>query len=526
MLQPNPLSSNSLSIFYDLFKSDQSSSLHVKIQMLNNKIEGVLTQYHSSNDVQKGYDLLVQLENKVNTLFEHYQDYQFEESDINALTNLCRRINEDPIFQEIRESFTDLLLAQQLASDGLQKPKSPNRKQKIEKENLNDVNSQAEEAQPQPSVFNQEKIQKSSDKSGSLMSGSTLPTLESVDKMSPISSLGIKEEEKDAIDPHIEASEEEKERRESDQLTQGIQSKDSISVNDIQQLFVNMKEEYGQHKIDPAYEFLQKIKSLSTTTQSTELRALIQESKVLMDEIEMFYEFSMKILHEMEDEHGYCLERVKNNFDVKYKSVKGERLGLKMEGIVNVSLFNFLALINEPEGYTKWMPFCSQARLVKQINRATKSFYIKCSLPPPICGREMYGYGGGFDRLQKNGSILLVSKSINLDHGAQQRLGLNIPSKSKTTRMEMEYMGVELYPIGPGQPKMKMVLKFDPKIKYLPLSFVNWHVRKLGHIFVDRIVSRASNFKGSLWERKIQENRELYGFLEERFNQFLQSKNF
>ena len=94
----------------------------------------------------------------------------------------------------------------------------------------------------------------------------------------------------------------------------------------------------------------------------------------------MFYEFSTKILHEMEDEQvtiknqlnsyknqGYCLERVKNNFDVKYKSVKGERLGLKMEGIVNVSLFNFLALINEPEGYTKWMPFCSQARLVKNI---------------------------------------------------------------------------------------------------------------------------------------------------------------
>jgi len=480
--------------------------------MLNNKIEGALTQYNSSKDVQKGHNLLTHLENKVNALFEHYQDYQFEESDINELTNLCRRINEDPVFQEIRESFTELLMTQQKPS--------------IEKENLNDVNSQAEKAQAQPNVFNQEKIQEPSDKDGSPTLGSTLPTLESVDKVSPMASIETKEEEKDAIDRHIEVSEEEKERMGSDQLTQEIKGKDSISANDIQQLFLNMKEEYGQHKIDPSYEFLQKIKSLNTTTRSEELQALIQENKVLMDEIEMFYEFSMKILHEMEDEHGYCLEKIKNNFDVKYKSVKGERLGFKMEGIVNVSLFNFLALINEPEGYTKWMPFCSQARLVKQINRAAKSFYVKCSLPPPICGREMYGYGGGFDRLQKNGSILLVSKSINLDHEAQQRLGLNIPSKSKTTRMEMEYMGVELYPIGPGQTKLKMVLKFDPKIKYLPLSFVNWHVRKLGHIFVDRIVSRASNFKGSLWERKIQENRELYGFLEERFNQFLQSKNF
>ena len=150
--------------------------------------------------------------------------------------------------------------------------------------------------------------------------------------------------------------------------------------------------------------------------------------------------------------------------------------------------------------------------------------------------------------------FLKISKQ---DYEAQQRLGLNIPSKSKTTRMEMEYMGVELYPISPTQTKMKMVLKFDPKIKYLPLSFINWHVRKvcflkefyviycafqLGHIFVDRIVNRASNFKvkesslrkiwlikflqGSLWERKIQENRDLYGFMEERFNEYLQSKNF
>jgi len=61
---------------------------------------------------------------------------------------------------------------------------------------------------------------------------------------------------------------------------------------------------------------------------------------------------------------GYTVESVKKNFIIKYKAVAGEQLSLKMEGVVDVPLFNMLALIYEMEGYTSWMPFCTEAKEV------------------------------------------------------------------------------------------------------------------------------------------------------------------
>ncbi len=67
---------------------------------------------------------------------------------------------------------------------------------------------------------------------------------------------------------------------------------------------------------------------------------------------------------------------MKKNFIIKYKAVAGEQLSLKMEGVVDVPLFNMLALIYEMEGYTSWMPFCTEAKEVIFL-----SYFVNTSLP-------------------------------------------------------------------------------------------------------------------------------------------------
>jgi len=304
-----------------------------------------------------------------------------------------------------------------------------------------------------------------------------------------------------------------------------VEEKEEDVMGKVQQLLDNMKNEYSDVKIDKAYRILQEIKDYinKNSSQCTEISQITEPYKMLMQDIDDFHTFAFKVLNEMQDEKGYHLEKIKNHFTIKYKADRGEKISLKMEGTVDVSLFNILALVNEPEGFPKWMPFCTEGHPIKQLSRASKAFYSKLFLPPPICGREWYMVGAGFDRLEANGSILVIAKDIHHDKDFQEKHGLDVPVKPKVTRMEMEYMGMEVIPIARNKVRVKIVQKMDPKIKYLPTSVLNWMAKKTGQQLLERLLKKATHLKGSIWEKKIQENREFYGFLEKKVESFLES---
>ena len=110
---------------------------------------------------------------------------------------------------------------------------------------------------------------------------------------------------------------------------------------------------------------------------------------------------------------GYELEKAKKNSLIKYKNLPGGGVSIKLESTVEVPLFNLITLFYEPEGYAKWTPFCKESKLVNRIGRASEVFRMKWDIPPPVFGREGLLLGVGFDRLDKNGSIVLLSKTIH-----------------------------------------------------------------------------------------------------------------
>jgi len=56
---------------------------------------------------------------------------------------------------------------------------------------------------------------------------------------------------------------------------------------------------------------------------------------------------------------------------------------------------------------------------------------------------------------------------------------LDIPLKSKVTRMELDFMAMEVIPIARDKVHVKILQKMDPKIKYLPNSILNWTAKKV-----------------------------------------------
>lgn len=58
-----------------------------------------------------------------------------------------------------------------------------------------------------------------------------------------------------------------------------------------------------------------------------------------------------------------------------------------------------------------FVPFVASSIMMKRLNKMSWAGYAKMNLPV-ITDRETYFYGEGFDRLDYNGTILLLSKTI------------------------------------------------------------------------------------------------------------------
>lgn len=113
-----------------------------------------------------------------------------------------------------------------------------------------------------------------------------------------------------------------------------------------------------------------------------------------------------------------------------------------------------------------------------------KEFY---SFPPPLSERETWTSGYGIDRLDRNGSVLLISKSVHDKPDLCKKLGLQIPEKTKNVRFDLYYSVAEMIPISKSRCKFKIALRMDPKIRFIPQSWMNWFTRKGAGMLVEKL---------------------------------------
>lgn len=81
-----------------------------------------------------------------------------------------------------------------------------------------------------------------------------------------------------------------------------------------------------------------------------------------------------------------------------------------------------------------YIPFTYDSKELKVISRnekiGTSKIYIPC-----LTDRETYFYAAGYDRMKKNGSIFLFSKTINEDLVYQEKYQFKVPEKSDYIRL-------------------------------------------------------------------------------------------
>jgi hypothetical protein len=98
-----------------------------------------------------------------------------------------------------------------------------------------------------------------------------------------------------------------------------------------------------------------------------------------------------------------------------------------------------------------------------------------------------------------------------------EKYPVDIDRFSKTTRMVLDPNYIELYPVGEGETRLRIISKADPKLSWVPDFMVNWILKKalnmaLGFL-VDkaRVIDKPGN--GNKWIERVEGNKEFYDWV-------------
>ncbi|CAD8080141.1 unnamed protein product [Paramecium primaurelia] len=267
-------------------------------------------------------------------------------------------------------------------------------------------------------------------------------------------------------------------------------------------------------KLDKAYQTIQ----LIDKTQ------LSQDQIIRLSVIESSYEFMTKNLIEL-DSTGWTLDKNSHGISISYKfPPKSSTVSLLMEAEIEADCAKLMSLITEVELFSEYVPFCNYATTIKTLSKTQKVCMSQLYFPV-ISNRETVFLGQGIDRLEEDGTILFLCKSIDQDQQFLDYYDLQL-HKSKNVRLQLNYYIFQITPITKTRCKIKAVNNCNPQLSFVPTWLVALIARKFAFQLIEKIVKYTKSFEKYPWYKKTQENPEFYQWLQNKIdNYFAQSIN-
>jgi hypothetical protein len=89
--------------FHDKLQDD-TEDVQERVELIKEMIDCTIYDYQFNTDAKRTFKLVTQLDTVMEKFFDQIANQSLDEEKLNDLTELCRRINEDPIMQEIRDA--------------------------------------------------------------------------------------------------------------------------------------------------------------------------------------------------------------------------------------------------------------------------------------------------------------------------------------------------------------------------------------------------------------------------------------
>ncbi len=105
----------------------------------------------------------------------------------------------------------------------------------------------------------------------------------------------------------------------------------------------------------------------------------------------------------------------------------------------DMNIFNLLTLFYETDLYPLWFPHCKKATLVHKYHKAKKLVYSRIGMPGLMSDREQVMIGMGVNRLDVNGCLYVISRSV---HHLTHMQGVEVPALTKgKVPLDVKYFG-------------------------------------------------------------------------------------
>jgi hypothetical protein len=298
----------------------------------------------------------------------------------------------------------------------------------------------------------------------------------------------------------------------------------------VQALINDVRTFYYDHRLDQAYLSLSEIDKIIDVADSSNKKSLeeiLEKEKLLIEQIRLEYLYMKKVVNELAESQDWKVEKATDSVNIFYKQIEGTQLiTLKIEGEIDVPLLHLLTLIYEIDMWDQWVPFLKKPNELKHVHRAAKVVHIDIGLPFPLADRNAHIYGTGVNRLDENGTILIMARGIDEDQDFLGRHNITKVDQKKTVVFDLKFGAFEITPITKNRIKLRAIANGNPNFKLLPDSLLNWILRKAGTIIFNRISHLAHNFQGSKWQKATEkeEKKEFYSWLKTSLDLYFQDK--
>jgi len=188
-----------------------------------------------------------------------------------------------------------------------------------------------------------------------------------------------------------------------------------------------------------------------------------------------------------------------------------------LECIIESHIFTPLAILGEIDLFTTWVPLVKHARIFHDVSTLRKFIHLKVPLLWPISGRDIVIQGTGTVLRDKKACIICMS-SLKGDVS----MGIPIPQKDKgDVRMTIHTGTVYMEYINENRTLFRWLFNMDPCLSAIPMTLINWGVKKGAGKLLERIQDRSKNFKGSPFEQRVKEKPELYDLVKKKLDEAL-----
>lgn len=237
-----------------------------------------------------------------------------------------------------------------------------------------------------------------------------------------------------------------------------------------------------------------------------------------------------EVIEAVEDKEGWILQKETKNCRICYRNVPGTPVhSLMIDGVMDVDIFSILAVVNETDLFSNWVPHLKVSQRLAQPGRCRQLAHFEVGLPWPVANRETVIYAYGSDVFEEHGFIAIRTRTQHSIDGITFAPGYELgkellntglpPKKPSNVEVIIHMTGMIVQPIEEKKTRLVVIAHSDPQLAIVPYWLVNCVTRQFAYKIFERMEKLAKNVPGSEYEKRINENTALYGFVRERVQQ-------